>query len=298
MKRLLPILCLTACTSLDPLPLLGSDPDRGGAPGEIGAFGVSRWETAVRARATTRVDLIFLLPTVDGEPPATPSPVVIFNPGGFVTPERYVWQGEHLASRGYITVIPTYPGGLAILNPGNSQVALETLYEQSNDSESPLFGWTDPSAPVAVAGHSLGGVIAAMHFNKDPDIDALILEASFPANSTKVEDSQAGRSVLGITGTTDGVSPGEFEEEWSRFSEPFVTAVVEGMNHYAWTDQVKESDQVGDKDGPLLRPVNAVRNDAWLAMDAFLDASLLGDEEAWTYALDNRPDTLTLEGAP
>ncbi len=299
MKKWLLLLCLSGCDDLELYPHIGADAAREGLPGEMGPWGAASWDVRVRTRATDEVPLTFYVPVDDqGGPIGGQVPVVVFSHGGLVAPHRYHWIAEHLATRGYAVVFPTYPSLLGILTPGNSITGLDAFWDEVEDDDSPLDGYADRGAPVAVAGHSLGGVVAAMHFEQDEDIDALLMQASFPSRPQKVADVQDGRPVLGITGSTDSISPSEFRDEWSAFGSPFASAVVQGMNHYAWTDDVLETERGNRKDGELKRPIDAVRDDAWIVMDGFLDASLKGDEEAWTYVLDNLPSTVDLEATP
>ena len=299
MRKWLWLLCLSGCDDLELYDHIGADAAREGLPGELGPWGAASWETRVRARATDEVALTFYVPTnAQGGPIDEEVPVVVFNHGGFVVPKRYHWLGEHLATRGYAVVFPTYPNLLGILTSGNSMVGLESFWDEVEDGDSPLDGYADRGAPVAVAGHSLGGVVAALHFEEDDEVDALLMQASFPSRPEKAADAQDGRPVLGITGSTDSISPSEFREEWGAFGSPFASAVVQGMNHYAWTDDVQQTERGNRKDGELERPLDVVRDDAWLVMDGFLDAALKGDEDAWSYVTANLPDTVDLEGSP
>jgi len=296
MVRALLLLGLVGCAPPPAWDLIAPDAARVGQPGELGPYGAALYRVKRSARVSDLVKVGILFPTTDTGS-VTDAPIMVFSPGGFVTQDRYFWMGQHLATRGWITVLPDFPNGLGIMAPGNAEIALEAAWSEAEDSASPLFGMTDSDQPIAVAGHSLGGVIASMQFVNDDQVKALIMQASFPSNGTDVEELQGNRPVLGITGTTDSVTPDEFLEKWERFEGPFASAVVDGMNHYAWTDDPKPGNLTG-KDGPLERAISAVRGDAWLVMDGFLDAAVLDDDTAWDYVEANLPDTVSLEGAP
>jgi len=62
--------------------------------------------------ATLQTDLYFTGTTADGVAPAAmPCPVVVLGHGFSQSKERHANQGLHLASRGYIVLVPTFNGG-------------------------------------------------------------------------------------------------------------------------------------------------------------------------------------------
>jgi len=211
------------------------------------------------------------------DPTAAPYPVVLSIQGGLVEPERYRWLAEHMATRGYVVLAPWHATDLAILEPDNGSYALDEALDRADDAGDPLFGALVEGGPVAAAGHSLGGVVGAMRWVGDDRVDAVAIFASYAAGGTDVE-SMAGAPSLLLTGSVDRVPPEDFFPEWERFPAPTWQGVIDGMNHYDWTDDATESEL--NKDGASTRPIEETRRDAWRVVDAWLDASLLGDEGA------------------
>lgn len=246
---------------------LPADASRTGLDGLDGPLEVAGTTVRVQARVTDDLQIDLLVPREDGVALAD-APTVILVQGGLVAPERYAWLGVHLASRGFAVALPHHASDLAIFESANAGIAWDALAEGAGG---PAFG-----EPRAVAGHSLGGVVAAMAF-ADGGWDALGLFASFPAAGTDAEGS--GGPVLALIGSDDGATALEDARAGAaRFPDPAWFGVVDGMNHYGWTDDPSERDLAGD--GVASRPVPDARRDAQAVIDAFLDAALRGDPDA------------------
>jgi hypothetical protein len=87
-----------------------------------------------------------------------------------------------------------------------------------------------------------------------------------------------GLPSLLLTGAEDRKAPDEFFPEWERFPEPRWGGVIDGMNHYDWTDDPTEGEL--SRDGTATRPADESRADAWRVLDTWLDATLLDDDLA------------------
>ncbi|MEO0605250.1 MAG: alpha/beta hydrolase, partial [Myxococcota bacterium] len=175
------------------------------------------------------------------------------------------------ATRGYVTVLPRAELDLAISQPGNGAVALDALRRTAR-GDGPLAGIVADDGPVAVGGHSLGGVMAARQWARDDGLDLLMLMASFPANGDPIED-QAGRAVIGVSGTTDqSLTADDFvDRNLERFGETSLW-LVDGLNHYGWTDDATEGELAGD--GPLEGELDDLRGTALTLLDRALDVHL------------------------
>ena len=256
------------------------DPHRDGALCQDGPYGAASVELDVLARATDVVPVAIYFPSdADGWPDAAalPAPTVLFVQGGSVDAARYGWLLAHLATRGYVGVLADHARDLAFFAPDDSVWAWERLGELAAQPGT-LEGVIDPDGPAAVAGHSLGAVVAAGLWAGDERIGAVAMLAGYPAGGADVA-ARAGSPALALAGATDAKATVEtIEAETARFAEPFWFAVVEGMNHYAWTDDASERDLAGD--GPLEGERSAVRAAALGVLDPFLDAALRGDPAA------------------
>ena len=110
-------------------------------------------------------------------------------PGGHVDARSYAPLARVIAQRGYLVVVPRVPLSLAFFDVNAADAAL---------AEFPTIKtW-------AVAGHSLGGVAAALYAQSNPtDVGGLVLYASYPSEG--VDFSESDLEVASTTGTLDGV---------------------------------------------------------------------------------------------
>ncbi len=270
---LLPVLLACAPVS-EPTLLFAPDPSAVGGAGERGPYGAALVEARAQARVSDAIDLDILYPAeADGSVAVQGAPVVVFIHGGLVGPERYHWLPAYLATRGWASVLPEADYELAITEPGNGVVALDRLQDLSERSDA-LRGVA--GTPVVTMGHSLGGVMAAGQWATDDDVDAFVLLASFPADFQPIEEGVG--PGLALTGTTDEFDWENLEAQLDRVAGPTTDARIEGMNHYAWTDDA--TDRELDGDGPQTRPVAETREDALRVLDTWLDVRLFGADEA------------------
>ncbi len=280
-RPLLLIALTVGCAQPPVLELvLAPDGEAAGDDGQRGPFGVARASYRTQARVSEAVRFEATWPALEGgdlDPSGAPYPCVLSIQGGFVDTERYRWLAEHMASRGYVVLAPRHSVQLAILEPDNASYALDEALERAEVDGDPLQGALDPDGPVAIMGHSLGGVVAAMGWVADPRVHGVAILASYAAGGTEVE-AMAGSPSLLLTGSQDRKAPEEFYPEWERFPEPRWGGVIEGMNHYDWTDDATESEL--SRDGASTRPTEQSRTDAWRVLDAWLDASLYDDLSA------------------
>lgn len=119
--------------------------------------------------------------------PEHPSAGLIFYPGGKVEFEAYTPLLEACAENGILCVLPHMPGNLAVLDENAADGIAEEYPE--------IHSWY-------LAGHSLGGTIAAIYAEKHPnDYSGLILLASYSTKNL----SESGLKVLSMYGSEDGV---------------------------------------------------------------------------------------------
>ena len=115
---------------------------------------------------------------------------VIIYPGGFVDPRSYAPAARGLAEDGSLVVIVEMPLGLAVLGPNRADSVIEDHPEID---------------PWVIAGHSLGGTMAARYTADHPDtVDGLVLWASYPENGVDLTD-WTGEAAT-VFGTRDGLT--------------------------------------------------------------------------------------------
>ena len=158
---------------------------------------------------------------------------VIFYPGGKVEAESYAPLMHSLAEKGDFTVLVTMPGNLAVLDMN----AADGICEQYPEIEN----WY-------MAGHSLGGSMAASYIAKNPeDFDGIILLASY----STADLSKSDLKVLSIYGSNDGVLNMEkYEECRTNLPEAFTEFIIDGGCHAYFGAYGK---QEGDKKATITR---------------------------------------------
>lgn len=261
-------------------------PLRTGLEGAQGAFGVgtTSWMVQARVNGAFRLDVFF--PSDEKgrlDTRQAPYPMVLFIHGGAVDAQRYAWIARHMASRGYVVLLPAHILHLALFELDNGRIAIDSVLRKSQQRGHPLAQAVLVDGPIAAMGHSLGGVTAAFQWAGDPRISALCLISSFPADGTALQD-RAGSPVLSIVGANDQRStPEEVKQGFQPFAAPRWLAVVDDMNHYDWTDRTTLSEL--QSDGPAAQSLDVTRKQAMAVIDTWLDASLK-KEQAATQRLD------------
>lgn len=144
--------------------------------------------------------------------------LLILYGGGLVRPHAYTWLGAALAPIGVRTLIPAMPLDLAVLGRDRAGA----LVEAHRDGE----------RRVVVAGHSLGGSMAADWSARNPGAaDALVLMAAYPPGGTDLS-GRADLPTLVLRAENDGVvSRSELEAGLSRLPARTGVEVIDGAVH-------------------------------------------------------------------
>lgn len=203
------------------------------------AFGVgSAWPVIVRPPLVLGQDAVTdaasagvtpVLETVGGGrvidvPPPTGTSrkdvLVVLYPGGLVRPQAYEWLARALAVRGYETVIPEFSFDLAVTDPGRA-TALIAHYGQGRK--------------VVLAGHSLGGAMAAQYLADEQRAGrrpaaGLVLMAAYPPDGADLSGS--GLAALSLRAGNDGVAdPADVEGGLARLPAGTPLVDVQGAVH-------------------------------------------------------------------
>jgi len=120
-----------------------------------------------------------------------PTTGIIFYPGALVDPHAYLsWLDKLINSNKKLLIVTVkMPANLAVLNSQGGMKVIKNYPE--------ITRWI-------VAGHSLGGTMAAQLISKHPDkFKGLIFLASYPANNTLKNWNGA---ILSIHASNDGLS--------------------------------------------------------------------------------------------
>jgi dienelactone hydrolase len=159
---------------------------------------------------------------------------VIFYPGGRVEPDAYAPLAKKVAEKGVPFVIVKMPLNLAVLSPNKAEKVIKRMNDRA---------WV-------IAGHSLGGVMAARFVKENPDDAAgLILMAAYPAEEDDLTSFKG--EVLTLEGQLDGV----INEEELTASDMLLpsqtnTIIIQGGNHSQFGDYGL---QKGDNDAEISK---------------------------------------------
>lgn len=147
----------------------------------------------------------------------TPEEALLFIPGARVEPHAYASSfADFVAATGMTVVIPRPLANLALLD----------------SRELSDFASLSPVPITAVAGHSLGGV-KACQLASDPQIDNLILFASYCVNDLSSRDLQ----VLTILGSRDQLTDVASVKGATPLLPPRAsTLTIDGANHASFAD--------------------------------------------------------------
>ncbi len=231
--------------------------------------GVSRAEFEARTNGTDLVKMTVLFPsTAAGSPRGASLPGVVFIQGGFVATKRYEWQAEALARAGYVVVLPENQLELAFFSIDYGQAARGLLVSPPRGSL--LEDLVDPSR-IAVAGHSLGSVVA-LKLALGGGFAAVVLEAGFPDGADTSAAMSFTKPSLSLAGELDcSAQLGKVRAGWNTLGAPTALTVLEGVTHYQFTDADTEDRKRGC--APAVE-LNDAHERIEQAVVTFLDAAM------------------------
>lgn len=278
-----------ACSPFPSAPgqvVTAPDPVRAGVLGYDGARGAALVDFNAQARITEPLRVQVYFPSrVDGslERDSAPYPAVVFVQGATISRPRYRWLAAHMATRGYVVILPDHPFNLPTLDADHAVLALRSVREAASE-DGTLNGAIDPSAPAAVMGHGLGGTIAVRQWAHYSDFSGVAVLAATPADADYDDiHARRGAPALLVAGTAD-VPTGLTRVQsafTSVFEDPKLYAQVDSLNHYAWTDDPTEDELTSDGPRPTTPEARAAtRRDALTIVDLWLDSVLRHDVDA------------------
>lgn len=164
-----------------------------------------------------------------------PDTGLILYPGGRVDPRAYAPAARAIAQQGYLVAIAPMPLNLAVFGADSAQEIIAAHPE--------IEHW-------AIAGHSLGGAMAARFANKHPGaVQGLALWAAYPADSDDLSDQSL--DVVSIVGDLDGLGTDEAVAARRRLLPKSTEFdLIDGGNHaqFGW-----HGDQAGDNPAVISR---------------------------------------------
>lgn len=237
--------------------------------GEAVAPGVARASFERRANGTDLVRIKVYFPAdPSGVPRPGPLPGVVFIQGGFVGTERYAWQAITLAQAGYVVAMPENALELAFFTIDYGQTARALL--ASPPKGSLLEGLVDERR-IAVAGHSLGSVVA-LKLALEGNFAAVLLEAGFPDSADLGKLPAFKKPSLSLAGELDcSAKLDDVRAGWNSMPSPTALAVISGVTHYQFTDSDAEDVKKKCTAGVTIAGAHAAIR---AAMVGFLDSAL------------------------
>lgn len=180
----------------------------------------------------------------------SPKASIIFYPGALVEPESYAPLAKELASHHINTYIVKMPLNLAVLGINKAKDILDDIPK---------------SSATFIAGHSLGGAMAASYAGKHADqFDGLILLAAYANDDL----SNTSLQVLSIYGSKDQVlNHKSYQEKWSLLPPSATEHIIEGGNHAQFGDYgFQKGDAIADisKEDQWKETAEAIA--AWISL--------------------------------
>jgi len=154
--------------------------------------------------------------------PRTKDPTIglIIYPGALVDARAYAPLARAIASQGYLVVIPPMLFNLAFFGQDRAH-QVRPFFPRVRQ-------W-------AIAGHSLGGVVATSYVRGNEGVRGLVLWASYPADNDNV--SRRNLVATSIYGTQDKLAPPEkILAGKARLPADTLFVAIEGGNHaqFGW----------------------------------------------------------------
>jgi pimeloyl-ACP methyl ester carboxylesterase len=164
-----------------------------------------------------------------------PTAGLVFYPGGRVDPRAYAPAARRIAQSGYLVVVAPMPLNLAVFGVDRAREVISAFPG--------IRHW-------AIAGHSLGGAMAANFADQNPDlVDGIALWAAYPANKVDLSDQDI--EAVSIYATRDGLaSLSDIQSSLSRLPPETRWVAIEGGNHaqFGWYGP-----QAGDQEAGISR---------------------------------------------
>jgi chlorophyllase len=246
-----------AAASSDAAPLDAAPSDAGAVdagaasdPAEPGPLTVAMSNASITAASTgDTFSAIVATPSGTG-----PFPVVVFGHGFQLAPSQYTSYAKHLASHGYLAVIPDFPTGFSSNFVRDAKDLVATI-----DAVTRGNGARGDETRVGVTGHSRGGKAAVLAAGLDARIKAVLAldpvdgAGGFSTCNTTTECPPASTTLaalripvgylgetLDATGGTFGQAcapaAGNFQVFYGASKPPAFAVDIKGASHMSFLD--------------------------------------------------------------
>ncbi|GEM_PF-3486338 len=217
---------------------------------------------------------------------AAPCPIVVFGHGFNISIDQYVSYGRHLASWGYVAVIPTisnpfptpshYGRAIDMKAAARYAAGLDTTAGDAFSGRIDRWRW-------GFAGHSMGGSIACLAADTLRMTDTLRCVVSFsgPQSTPAAHPAHILAPLLVLEATNDNIAPWHevYTGVYRGGSQPATFAVINGGNHSQFTDGW--TSPMGDGSASISRGLQ--RRYARRHLTAWLERYLKGSRAPLNY---------------
>lgn len=219
-----------------------------GLPGDLAVGSVAR-DVPVTGGGMLDVDVYFPEGDEPGvvDPEACPCPVVVFGHGFSRNRSRYSDLGEHLASRGFVVVLPQFRCSIFGCDhdrAGNDMVAvIDWMLAEDADPGSIFFERIDEGA-IGTSGHSAGGLWSLLAAARDPRVDASAPMDPVDNGGLGVGEIAGARGALALTWSEPSScnADGSSEDLYAAAADQKRGVKLVGANH---CDPEKDGDFFG-----------------------------------------------------
>ncbi len=255
---------------------------------EPGPYGTAYRVEDIAGLYETMTSSRIYYPSVEGviPPEAVPCPIVVLGHGFMMGINRYYSYAEHLASWGYVVVLPTFSNPL--FTPEHytrawcmvdAALFAGELWETPGD---PFFGKID-TGNWGFCGHSMGGgcaFLAADTFDLENSLKVVVSFAS-PQTTPPVNSANLELPKLVLAGSVDQIAPWADVRDamWADAPAPGAFPVITGANHGYYMDFSYWYENGGTATITRAEQQRIVR----LYMTAYMERYLHGDDSQWNY---------------
>lgn len=177
------------------------------------------------------------------DPAAVPCPIIVFGHGFQMGIDRYYSYATHLASWGYVVVLPTISNPTLVpehYTRARSMVDAARYVAGLNNNPNDIFYGKLDAYNWGFAGHSMGGglaLLAADTFKLTDTLRAVVSLAS-PQTTPPTHPQHLLVPKMILAGSVDNIAPWNDVRNayWVNSPEPGVFAVIKGANHGQFMD--------------------------------------------------------------